>query len=156
MLPPPPRSRATFRASSKEMGCKRKPFILEPAEGTETPLKPSLAWGEILHQPIFCFQLSAALWQAAGRVQPVHAFTRVCMRVHACACLLLGKQTSYPEPVSLVLIGVPQSGLVVGNHVPNKAELQNSAAGDAGWDEGVGCRRGLGLVALLCCGLRGA
>lgn len=116
----PPRSAAMFQASSKETGCKRKPFILEPAEGTETPLKLTLVWREIVRQPIFCFQRRAALGGAAGRVQRVHACACVCMRVHACACPLVCRHTSYTTACLTNLAGVSQSGLAVGNQAPNK------------------------------------
>lgn len=69
-----PLQRHTVLAPSKEMGCKRKPFIPEPAEGAETPLKLTLL-GE-KSSASQSSPSSTALGQAAGRVLPVHACAR--------------------------------------------------------------------------------
>lgn len=67
------------------MGCKRKPFIPEPAEGAETPLKLTLL-GE-KSSASQSSPSSTALGQATGRAQPLHACARTwAHHLHNCVC----------------------------------------------------------------------
>lgn len=67
------------------MGCKRKPFIPEPAEGAETPLKLTLL-GE-KSSASQSSPSSTALGQATGRVLPVHACAHAwAHHLHNCVC----------------------------------------------------------------------